>query len=106
MQINFILNFIFNKTKHVRKNVIIKNNDVLSPESKITIEHNNDKIIKKIFWKFDLFFLIMCRAKNKPYKRTKKEPNFCSSEKKSVNLMLVLLRYPISINALYWTIYS
>ena len=49
MQINLILNFIFNKTKHVKKNIIIKNNDVLSPESKITIEHNNVKIIKKIF---------------------------------------------------------
>ena len=31
-------NFIFNKTKQININNIIKNNEVLSPESKITID--------------------------------------------------------------------
>ena len=43
------LNFIFNKTKQVKKNAIIKNNEALSPESKITIAQSNVKRIKKIF---------------------------------------------------------
>ena len=66
IQINLILNFILNKTKHIKKNINIKNNEVLSPESKTIIEQSNVKIIKKIFWALDLFFLIMCKAKNKP----------------------------------------
>ena len=33
----------------MKKNIIIKNDEVLSPESKIIIEQSNVKMIKKIF---------------------------------------------------------
>ena len=49
IKINLILTFIFNKNKHMKKNIIIKNDEVLSPESKIIIEQSNVKMIKKIF---------------------------------------------------------
>ena len=56
MKINLTLNFIFNKNKQIKKTLSIKNDEVLSPESKIITEQSKVKIINKIFKILDLFF--------------------------------------------------
>ena len=54
IKINLTLNFIFNKNKQI-KNIIIKNDEVLSPESKIITEQSKVKMINK-YLKYWIYF--------------------------------------------------